>query len=140
MNILNLNRWLARLLILLLVAILDKSLGLPLWSVWLFCMIAPRLKWSGRIALLLISSLAMSSLLIFPWAILIIFYWLGYWWLIAGQQFLNSHNMRLLLIGVMSLLMMWGWQGIHWGQFYYLLISMGVMAIWLKRRRWYLYE
>lgn len=132
------GRFLLRLSGLLVLSLLDKVWGVPILTLMLTTRLGATLKPSWRYSLFLIMGLVVASLFFWSPAVGVGLVWLAYLGFRYGQRLIASHHLRMILVGLFSLLVpvILVPSAPNWRQVFYTGLILVSTLVWFKRRQW----
>jgi len=134
------QRWLIRLLIIIIVGLFERVMGLPVMMIVLTSLYAGCLDRFWRWGLLLVVGVMMAALFMTPFSISWLVISLSYIWSKHARQLFSSKAMRLIvgsIIGSVTLVI-FSFGQVYLQQLIYGVIAIFTYVVWLKRHQFYL--
>ncbi len=134
------QRWLTRLLLIVLVGLFERVMGLPVMMIVLTSLYAGRLDRWWRWGLLLVVGVMMAALFMTPLSISWLVISLSYVWSKHARRLFSSKAMRLIVGSIVGsvTLVIFSFGQVYLQQLIYGVIAIFIYVVWLKRHRFYL--
>ena len=134
------QRWLTRLLLIVLVGLFERVMGLPVMMIVLTSLYAGCLDRFWRWGLLLVVGVMMAALFMVPLSISWLVMSLSYVWSKHARRLFSSKAMRLIVGSIVGsvTLVIFSFGQVYLQQLIYGVIAIFIYVVWLKRHRFYL--